>query len=129
MKTRVRALRLDPPHADDGAHHGTYYFGDGNFEPAVPSPHSYTPTLAWHSGGLTDSVFDDNPHAVAMIPGMTLGVPVSPLVTAVGSDNTYCNPIGMTVAGDGVTFLGYTQCFDATGRLVGTPYTYALWDR
>ena len=124
------SLRYTNGHlADDGAHHGTYHFGDGNFEPALPSPHNYTPTLAWHSGGLTDSVFDDNPHAVAMIPGLTLGVPVSPLVTAVGSDNTYCNPIGMTIASDGVTFLGYTRCFDAAGRLVGTPYTYALWDR
>ncbi len=44
-------------------------------------------------------------------------------------DNAYCNPTGMTVARDGGTFLGYTQCFDANGALVGTPYPYALWDR
>jgi hypothetical protein len=35
----------------------------------------------------------------------------------------------MAVSSDGVTFLAYTQCFDAAGSLVGTPYTYALWDR
>ena len=124
------SLRYTNGHlADEGGHRGAYHFGDGNFVPALPSPHSYTPAFAWHSGGLAYSVFDDNPQAIAMIPGQTLSVPAAPLVTAVGSDNAYCNPTGMTVAIDGVTVLGYSQCFDATGRLVGTPYTYALWDR
>lgn len=124
------SLRYTNGHvADEGGHRGTYYFGDGNFEPAVPSPHSYTPALAWHSGGLSYSVFDDNSRAVAPITGMTFGVPVSPLATAVGSNNSYCNPTGMAVASDGVTLLCPIQCFDPAGNLVGTPYTYALWNR